>query len=162
MSAPIRRDCQIMSFSADASRYRCGVARARRLRRSRREFRRGSLPPSAVWIFTRISRRRSLFCVQHRETEGRLLTGVRGDVYVASSRRLSVAVALSSPRADTQILSRNSLAQCLMVHQYQVQCDTEAPVCAPSSQLLSTVTGPSVTKCCAVTPVLEHYPAAHL
>lgn len=89
---------------------------------------------------------------------GFLLTRVRGDVYVASLRRLSVAVALSSPQADTQILSRNSVAQCLMVHQYQVQCDTEAPVCAPSSQLLSTVTGPSVTKCCAVTPVLEHYP----
>lgn len=77
---------------------------------------------------------------------------------MASLRRLSVAVALSSPQADTQILSRNSLAQCLMVHQYQVQCDTEAPVCTPSSQLFSTVTGPSVTKCCAVTPVLEHYP----
>lgn len=89
---------------------------------------------------------------------GFLLTRVRGDVHVASLRRLSVAVALSSPRADTQILSRNSLAQCLMVHQHQVQRDTEAPVCAPSSQLLSTVTGPSVTKCCAVTPVLEHYP----
>lgn len=99
-----------------------------------------------------------LIRTQHRETRGFLLTRVRGDVYVASLRRLSVAVALSSPQADTQILSRNSLAQCLMVHQYQVQCDTEAPVCAPSSQLLSTVTGPSVTKCCAVTPVLEHYP----
>lgn len=99
-----------------------------------------------------------LIRMQHRETRGFLLTRVRGDVYVASLRRLSVAVALSSPQADTQILSRNSLAQCLMVHQYQVQCDTEAPVCAPSSQLLSTVTGPSVTKCCAVTPVLEHYP----
>lgn len=69
-----------------------------------------------------------------------------------------MAVALSSPQADTQILSRNSLAQCLMVHQYQVQSDTEAPVCAPSSQLLSTVTRPSVTKCSAVTPVWEHYP----
>lgn len=77
---------------------------------------------------------------------------------MASWRRLSAAVALSSPRADTQIRSRNSLAQCLMVHQHQVQCDTEAPVCAPSSQLLSTVSRPSVTKCCAVTPVLEHYP----
>jgi len=87
-----------------------------------------------------------------------LLTGVRGDVYVASLRRLSVAVALSSPPADTQILSRNSLAQCLMVHQYQVECDTQAPVCSTSSQLLSTVTGPSVTKCCAVTSVLKRYP----
>lgn len=86
------------------------------------------------------------------------LTRVRGDVYVASLRRLSVAVALSSPQADTQILSRNSLAQCLMVHQYQVQRDTKAPVCATSSQLLSTFTGPSVTKCCAVTPVFERYP----
>lgn len=74
------------------------------------------------------------------------------------SRRLSAAVAVSSPQADTQILSRNSLARCLMVHQYQVQWDAGAPVCAPSSQLLSTVTRPSVTKCCAVTPVLEHYP----
>lgn len=45
-----------------------------------------------------------------------------------------------------------------MVHQHQVQCDTQTPVCPPSSQLFSTVTGPSVTKCCAVTPVLEHYP----
>lgn len=88
---------------------------------------------------------------------GFLLTRVRGDVYVASLRRLSVAVALSSPQADTQILNRNSLAQCLMVHQYQVQCDTETLVCTPSSQLFSTV-GPSVTKCCAVTPVLKHYP----
>lgn len=77
---------------------------------------------------------------------------------MASWRRLSAAVALSSPRADTQIRSRNSLAQCLMVHQHQVQCDSEAPVCALSSQLLSTVSRPSVTKCCAVTPVLEHYP----
>lgn len=69
-----------------------------------------------------------------------------------------MAVALSSPQADTQILSRISLAECLMIHQYQVQCDTEASVCAPSSQLLSTVSRPSVTKCHAVTPVLEHYP----
>lgn len=76
----------------------------------------------------------------------------------ASSTRLSAAVALSSPRADTQILSRNSLARCLMVHQYQVQWDAGASVCAHSSQLLSTVTRPSVTKCRAVTPVLEHYP----
>lgn len=81
---------------------------------------------------------------------------------MASWRRLSAAVALSSPRADTQIRSRNSLAQCLMVHQHQVQCDTEAPVCAPSSQLLSTVSRPSVTKCCAVTPVLERYPPQHI
>lgn len=87
-----------------------------------------------------------------------ILTRVRGDVSVASLRRLSVAVALSSPQADTQILSRISLAQRLMGHQYQVQCDTEASVCAPSSQLLSTVSRPSVTKCHAVTPVLEHYP----
>lgn len=94
----------------------------------------------------------------HRKTSALPLSPVRGDVYVASLRRLSVAVALSSPQADTQILSRNRLAQCLMVHQYQVQCDTKAPVCTLSSQLLSTVTGPSVTKCCAVTPVLEHYP----
>lgn len=93
-----------------------------------------------------------------RDEGGFLLTRVRGDVYVASWRRLSAAVALSSPRADTQIRSRNSLARCLMVHQHQVQCDTEAPVCAPSSQLWSTVSRPSVTKCCAVTPVLEHYP----
>lgn len=75
-----------------------------------------------------------------------------------------MAVALSSPEADTQILSRNSLAQCLMGHQYQLQCDTEARVCTPnmgihSSQLLSTVTGPSVTKCCAV---LEHFPPLHI
>lgn len=77
---------------------------------------------------------------------------------MASLKRLSVAVALSSPQADTQILSRISVAQCLMVHQYQVQCDTEASVCAPSSKLLSTVSRPSVTKCHAVTPVLEHYP----
>lgn len=69
-----------------------------------------------------------------------------------------MAVALSSPQADIQILSRISLAQCLMVHQYQVRCDTEASVSAPSSQLLSTVSRPSVTKCHAVTPVLEHYP----
>lgn len=32
-----------------------------------------------------------------------------GDVAVASLRRLSAAVALSSPPAETQILSRNSL-----------------------------------------------------
>lgn len=100
----------------------------------------------------------ALIHMQHRETRGFPLTRVRGDVYVASSSRLSVAVALSSPRADTQILSRNRLAQCFVVHQHQVQCDTEAPVCVPSSQLLSTVAGPSVVKCCAVTPVLEHYP----
>ena len=160
MSAPIRRDCQIMSFGADASRYRCGVARARWLRRSQREFRRGSLTPYGYSRALAGGGVNSACSIARQR--GRLLTGVRGDVYVASLRRLSVAVALSSPRADTQILSRNSLAQCLMVHQYQVQCDTEAPVCAASSQLLSTVTGPSVTKCCAVTPVLEHYPAAHL
>lgn len=100
----------------------------------------------------------ALIQTQHCQTRGGFLTRVKGDVSVASSRRLSVAVALSSPQADTQILSRISLAQCLMVHQYQVQCDTEASVCAPSSQLLSTVSRPSVTKCHAVTPVLEHYP----
>lgn len=65
--------------------------------------------------------------------KGSSLTRVRGDVYVVSLRRLSVAVALSSPQADTQILSRKSLAQCLTVHHYQVQCHTEASVCAPSS-----------------------------
>lgn len=69
-----------------------------------------------------------------------------------------MAVALSSPEADTQILSRGSLAQCLMVQQYQVQCETQAPVCTTSSQLSSPVTGPSVSKCSAVTPVLKRYP----
>lgn len=98
----------------------------------------------------------ALIHMQHCQTqEGSFLTRVRGDV---SLRRLSVAVALSSPQADTQILSRISLAQCLMVHQYQVQCDTEASVCAPPFQLLSIVSRPSVTKCHTVTPVLEHYP----
>lgn len=62
----------------------------------------------------------------HIADGGSSLTAGKGDVYAASLRRLSAAVALSSPRADTQILSRNSLAQCLMVHQYQVQCDTQA------------------------------------
>lgn len=112
---------------------------------------------SSIWIFMHFSKTTGWFTCGITD-RGFPLTGVRGDVYVASLRRLSVAVALSSPQADTQILSRNSLAQRLMVHQYPVQCDTQAPVCTTSSQLLSTVTGPSVTKCCAVTPVLKPYP----
>lgn len=62
-----------------------------------------------------------------------------------------MAVALSSPPAHTQIRSRERLARCLMVHQYQV----ESARLPPSD---GAVTGPSVTKCRAVTPVLEHYP----
>lgn len=44
-------------------------------------------------------------------------------------RRSSVAVALSSPRAPTQILSGSSPARCLTLHRHQVQSDTETPVC---------------------------------
>lgn len=159
MSAPIGRDCQIMSFVA--SQYRCGSTCAPAVT----SFQFCILGKNSALLWYDQPYGYSCASADDRLNSdaalwdgGLFLARVRGDVYVASLRRLSVVVALSSPQADTQILSRNSLAQCLMVHQYQVQCDAQTPVCAPSSQLLSTVTGPSVTKCCAVTPVLEHYP----
>lgn len=72
---------------------------------------------------------------------------------------LSVAVAVSFPEADTQILSIGTLALWLMAYPYQDHSPAQAP--CVSVQLLNSVTGPFVclSALAAVTPSFGMLPS---